>query len=402
MNNEILKHELASLIEASTFHGIPNILRSKHLIVKVMWVVCFMISISCCSIIIYHASDDFLQNEVVTNIDEIYDTNIQFPTVEFCIQSTNQSLDEILIACLFNLNSCNSSDFQTIQIDSLTCYLFNYLDNFIVESNTGTDIWGGLIVVFFTKETVIPPFKAYFRIYNQSNLYFKERAFNSNNRQVLRPGLTLVQFNREFVERLSYPFNDCVKQDTSEYTSEYFHYFVSNNFTYLQRDCLDLCIGNRIFKKCNCSNQTEKCSISLCKETLNISDLEIKEMAKQCKIQCPLECDHINYKIEANYMGNLDNKTVDVVLDGRIVNDSFYQNILDNAVLLQVYYSSLNYIYISQSEKTSFIDYVSNLGGALGLFIGVSFLSFFEVIEIILELLIHFLSRRKNHIKNLV
>jgi len=60
----------------------------------------------------------------------------------------------------------------------------------------------------------------------------------------------------------------------------------------------------------------------------------------------------------------------------------------DNFTTLSVYLSSLKYTSIKQQAKMQTIDLISNIGGTLGLFIGVSFVSLFEITEIIIEIII--------------
>ncbi len=72
----------------------------------------------------------------------------------------------------------------------------------------------------------------------------------------------------------------------------------------------------------------------------------------------------------------------------------------ESMVQLSVYYMSFEYTEISQTVKISLIDSVSNFGGLLGLFIGASFLTFGEFIEIIVELLI-ILFEKKDFMKYL-
>ena len=49
-------------------------------------------------------------------------------------------------------------------------------------------------------------------------------------------------------------------------------------------------------------------------------------------------------------------------------------------------YKSLKYTHITQKKKMSMYDLISNVGGTLGLFAGVSFVSLFEITEILLEI----------------
>ena len=67
---------------------------------------------------------------------------------------------------------------------------------------------------------------------------------------------------------------------------------------------------------------------------------------------------------------NLTNKTV---------------TIQNNYHFVYVYYSNLEYTLISELIKTTASDLVSNLGGTLGLYVGVSFLSLAEFFELIVN-----------------
>ena len=64
-----------------------------------------------------------------------------------------------------------------------------------------------------------------------------------------------------------------------------------------------------------------------------------------------------------------------------------YDQLKDRTVALNIYYSNLNYVLISESPKTSMNDLMSNVGGTLGLYIGISFLSLIEIVEILCEIL---------------
>jgi len=52
-----------------------------------------------------------------------------------------------------------------------------------------------------------------------------------------------------------------------------------------------------------------------------------------------------------------------------------------------VYLKAMKYTEISQTAKTSVIDLILNLGGALGIFLGISVFSLVEVVEVLAVLL---------------
>jgi len=88
---------------------------------------------------------------------------------------------------------------------------------------------------------------------------------------------------------------------------------------------------------------------------------------EKCSDYCPLECDRVSFSIKtSSYFEE--------------PNDNFEPN-----TTVMVFYRSLKYISISQQAKTKPEQLVSNLGGYLGLFVGLSFISLFEIIEIIIE-----------------
>jgi hypothetical protein len=62
---------------------------------------------------------------------------------------------------------------------------------------------------------------------------------------------------------------------------------------------------------------------------------------------------------------------------------------------LRIFYNTLKYTLLTQYLKTDDFDLISNIGGILGLFIGCSFASFFEIFEIVIEI-IFILFQKKN------
>ena len=55
-----------------------------------------------------------------------------------------------------------------------------------------------------------------------------------------------------------------------------------------------------------------------------------------------------------------------------------------------VWYSDLDYIEISQTPKMSGYSLINEIGGALGLFVGITFLSIFELLEYLFEIFLVF------------
>ena len=110
---------------------------------------------------------------------------------------------------------------------------------------------------------------------------------------------------------------------------------------------------------------------------------------KICSKECPLECDSVKYDLSISFTKLIVERVVSLANElGGIVNPKFKmltEKDSQDLVFVNVFYKDLDYTSISQLPKMDFFDLVSNIGGNLGLFIGVSFLSFAEIIEFIIE-----------------
>jgi len=66
--------------------------------------------------------------------------------------------------------------------------------------------------------------------------------------------------------------------------------------------------------------------------------------------------------------------------------------------MVSIYFEDLKYTLISQQAKTNLMDLVSSIGGSLGLFMGASFLSLIDIIQIIFEVI--YIQFDKNRVSN--
>ena len=62
-----------------------------------------------------------------------------------------------------------------------------------------------------------------------------------------------------------------------------------------------------------------------------------------------------------------------------------FEDFRKRALSINIFYPQLKYSLISEIPKTSIVDLFSTIGGELGLFLGMSILSFIEIIQILFE-----------------
>ncbi len=406
-------------ISNSTFHALPNIYKTENLCLKRMWFCLFLIAFALSIILIKKSINDYLDFETVTKIQIGIEQPAEFPTVSFQFSyaySPVFSLEGNIIKLYYKNNLINNLNdaFEQVNSNGGIYYKFNSGRNMNgniteIKKQKVLGYRGGLTAEVFIglpnelKTEQRPQYHAsYLPIYIHNK---STNAADSTDEPIkLSPGTwTELIIKRVFTNRLGEPYNNCVKDLSSLnlFESKFVHHIlIKTNISYRQVDCFDLCMAQNILDKCNISQSLgfmweirsgTKINCTR-KERENFLNTDIYS---KCTPLCPKECDSIDYNIEVMTSKYPTEEYAKVLLnDPKIMklysdyNRSITINDLrESMVQLSVYYMSFEYTEISQTVKISLIDSVSNFGGLLGLFIGASFLTFGEFIEIIVELL---------------
>ncbi len=125
-----------------------------------------------------------------------------------------------------------------------------------------------------------------------------------------------------------------------------------------------------------------------------LKDFRKKYQNEKCSQYCPLECESMNYIVNTYneqfpLAGNISKK------DNFPAEYNTYEEIKKHYIEIFVYYNDLKYTVISEEPKAELFNFISNIGGILGLFLGISFLSFIEIFEILFEILIIIFKQRQ-------
>jgi hypothetical protein len=84
IKKEKIKQVFFEWCAVSTSHGIPNIVRTNNLSVKVLWSVFVLLSTGFCSFMITRSVLDYLKNDVVTKIRVFKEIPAEFPVITIC------------------------------------------------------------------------------------------------------------------------------------------------------------------------------------------------------------------------------------------------------------------------------------------------------------------------------
>lgn len=83
-----LNQEFKSWAERSTFHGLPQIISSERISIKLIWSICLLASWSYCGKLLVNSVSDYWNYDVNTVVEILRDTNADFPSVTFCMLQT--------------------------------------------------------------------------------------------------------------------------------------------------------------------------------------------------------------------------------------------------------------------------------------------------------------------------
>jgi len=421
MNNPIrktdkVKKRLTELFSNSSAIGLAHIFRSNSKTTKLIWLA-FLIASSCtCAYFTISSITDYLRFKTVTTISVINERQAQFPTISFCLfPYFNQSLDKIIISSEFErVNIINySKTFETFNHAVYgKCFRFNSGKNVLNET---------IPIQNSTPSGLTNKFNMKLNLKSSGDYDFAELLVNIHNHSSkpfyitkdsfwLRAGsINYFSLERVFTEQLGEPYNLCLKNvSLFKKNKTLVNYILNSKRTYSQSDCFYLCSLLFALEKSNCScvstldDFEEKCSkkygidffnvensenVSQCIEKYLI-EFRIKDQYEKCQNYCPMECDSMSYSItpyseSLPTSGNISKISKEVFELGLY---NTYEEVNRNYISLKVFYKNLQYTLIKEVPNTETFNFISNTGGILGLFLGISFLSFIEIIEMLIEI----------------
>jgi hypothetical protein len=212
------------------------------------------------------------------------------------------------------------------------------------------------------------------------------------------PGVdTYIGVSRTFMSKDQSLHSNCVKdlKPFSEYSKTIFDYFHDLNVTsYDQRLCIDLCYQDKLIDMCKCSTvnvptlkDVEYCDVHYgngneCENQFKVQ-FESSSTETFCENVCKPLCDTESFEVSNSFVYYPHYK-----LNERI-NSTMY---LPKSLNFRVNYKTLTYTIVHEKPAMTTEMLLGYIGGQLGLFLGISFLSLVELLEIFFEFLILFKS----------
>jgi len=360
--SKAIKKRIFSIIEDSTMHGIPRLIKSKSLISKIIWALFFVTCAAGCIYLILSSVCTYFEYGDVTSIEIITEIPAKFPVVSICNlnkilkthpvvseildmfanftpndskdffiinsltnlndtikRSLSYSLNETIIQCSFNLIPCNITRDFTWFFSAFygNCYSYNTgLDNLgnkvdIKEISKPGKINGFQLELFIGNPNEILDYmisSGYHILIN--NQTYKISTFEGYD---ISTGIeTDIAINRLYTSLKPKPFSDCIELDKIDsFDSDLYRYIFKSNKTYRQNDCFELCLQKNVIETCKCyvsSFDKLNGNIPCSNDEQNICQTDVYEklfvdgkVIVECNQYCPLECYSISYELTSSF-----------------------------------------------------------------------------------------------------
>ncbi len=126
-----------------------------------------------------------------------------------------------------------------------------------------------------------------------------------------------------------------------------------------------------------------------------------------CLSLCPLECENRRFDTKMVMVKMIGGEYYESLIKGNgVLLKNFLgtsldkQKALESFVSFSIFYESLAYTQINEMPQMDLIGLMANIGGNLGLFLGVSLFSLCEIVEVLIEIIYIRNETHKVQIKN--
>lgn len=329
-------------------------------------------------------------------------------------QNSSFSLNEMLLNCKFNDITCGVKDFEPIYYRSLgNCFKFSAFKNSSRISTPGR--LNGLRLELFLgvpspNYTLISSTGAYIFVTNTSSRFLS----NKEGVTVSAGFETDIMVSQVYLNKLSKPYGDCVSDVKSKnaFDSELFRITMEKMRIYEQKYCLQFCYQKYLTEMCNCSDATlpvinetiQTCYLGSCTENAN-NNFYKTNLSLNCFDQCPSECNIVNYNLKISQTSFPSPFYADLLIqndkaNGNLRNFKNIEEIKSSVLALNVFYEDISYYFINEVPNKSTEQFVSEIGGIVGLYLGLSLLSFIEIVEVFIKILGIYFKRFQNAVNS--
>ncbi len=365
--------------------GIPMIVTTDNYFFKFLWTILILMCFGIGGYNLYETTYDYYNFDVITNIERVTSDNVTFPAITICtdryydrallVNGITRARENILIKndnisrfknFILQMGYTDEAFNVTKQMDYFKipdfqsdCLRFNGFTNQsqLVITNNSLNMF--YIVLKNSYDENIFQNSSRLEVHRYS-LFDNFRVFVTDNylnsfEKVLPLLLQRsksendVKIEMSSIEsKLGEPYNSCKESPDGAITH--------------QMNCLEACVLRETKTKYNCTFLNTLFSVGGVRECSFAIKRYRDEFTVGCKEECPENCNSKLFTLNFNTIPTTTSET------------HFYFAIPQFTTLK-----------ITQIPKMNVFSYICAIGGALGLFMGISFLNIVEIIEFIID-----------------
>ncbi|GFR83345.1 amiloride-sensitive sodium channel subunit gamma [Elysia marginata] len=309
-------------------------------------------------------------------------------------------ISDMLLQCSFAGRQCLARNFtRLLTTDFGNCYTIQY-DKFV--SRKSGPKYGLELKLYLQTDEYVPGIATSKGIQvvvhePDTHPFPQEEGIAIKAGSETRIGIKLVQ-----VSRLDQPYDYC--SSTEDFKKKY-------RIKYTRSTCQNICLYERTLKRCGCYNVLSEETRALLRRNLKNATacqsakeiqcaerLAIKFDTDDRSCECHSPCKERLYEKTVSSrewptqdFANLLVKTVckNNPEDCAVLRNSTVEEVRDEFVNVVIYFEQLNFETITESPAYEIDQFLSDIGGTIGLYVGLSVLAFFEVINLITDILVY-------------
>ncbi|XP_006816276.1 uncharacterized protein LOC102803109 [Saccoglossus kowalevskii] len=340
----------------------------------------------------YSSSTDYsdLRDVLTLNMSDVFKYGHQF--------------EDFVLQCAFNENKCDQSDFSTFQNDRYgNCFTFNNVRNDALTRRADKmgSQYGLKLTLYIEQDEYIPLYgqEAGVRILvHPSDI----TPFPEDDGITVAPGRKAsIALREELHSSVAHPYSNCENnpQIDSIFGSQY---------NYSVQACRKTYLHQKIQQKCNCrdtlwlSKDRPACKITntaqeVCRRLINFLDRR-----GVFENNCKEPCRKTTFKKTVSQSMWPSNKHLGGLLKVlRPINTKIRDKVVDeksardNLVLIEVFFEVPNYRSILNTPAYTVDQLFADIGGLMGLYVGISLITVVEFIELVYNLYNYFSLNRE-------
>ena len=369
-------------------------------------------------------SIDYLKESLKSNLERVWENQSNPKSLQI---ANEFSLNQILISCRFQNKACFSSNFTYYHnYDFGACYSFNNGLNGPIQSLNRAGEKYGLQVELFAGD---PIQQVQYTFLNGFRVIVHNQSFDAfvheDGQNVPVGRQTSIAIQRNFIHYLPSPYNECIEENFNVYYQNDLIEFIKtvmNKTTYSRKYCQKLCTQLYAIKKCGCYDYSlpyianyriDNLRVFGCFSEQDLTCLEhnynilFENFIEECDQFCIMEC-HPKYFSKTIYTATYPTTWyANQFFKYNVLNETLLQNNLSSSILsftylqntvskVNIFYQELIYSSVSELPASSISDLISFTGGNLGLFLGMSLLTFIEMIDMVIQIIQNMIRKRNS------